>query len=330
MKIKINTKKLRLLLTTGAVALTVAGCGAPDKTQTSGNIKYNVGEHKLIEIDRGVDWPFGKDGLYGLEAPSGYRVVDFDYDFLENSLSFSDYYYENNNEVTTNSADCFGLPIIDIEDNDKLYDAGEHSVVSIDRGINIFGSFGFVKDLEAPEGYEIVDYDYDVTSGIDFENITYQNNTLVEVDDFDNFGTPINNIEEDKKDYYDVGEHVIVSLTRNVNPFFGKNESMTIEAPEGYEIIDYDYDKLPSTEYETILYRNNVPVTRVENNFGTPLEKVKEKDEALVEINRELDLLYGKVVLKEAPKKDGYYLIDYDYDKNESFEFETYVYKKIK
>ena len=39
-------------------------------------------------------------------------------------------------------------------------------------------------------------------------------------------------------------------------------------------------------------------------------------------------MLLGKVTLKEADKKDGYYLIDYDYDKNPYFEFETHVYKR--
>ena len=329
MKININAKKMGLLLTTGALTLGLTAC-TPDKTQKSGDINYNVGEHKLIEVDMGFDFPFGKDGLYGLEAPEGYRVVDFDYDFLEDYTSYSDYFYENNTEVTTDNPDSFGLPINETKDNDNIYEAGEHSIVSIDRGITLFGSFGFNKDLVAPEGYEIVDYDYDVTSGFDFENITYQNNTSVEVNDFDNFGTPINSVTKDNKDYYDVGEHIIVMLSRSINPFFGKKESKTIEAPEWYEIIDYDYDKLPSTEYETILFRNIVPVSKVENDFGKPLEDVKGKDEALVVIDRDINLLYGKVRLEEANKKDGYYLIDFDYDKNESFEFNTYVYKKIK
>ena len=47
-------------------------------------------------------------------------------------------------------------------------------------------------------------------------------------------------------------------------------------------------------------------------------------------LNRNLNLLIGKVELKEAPEKNDYYLIDYDYDNNEYFEFETCVYKKIK
>ena len=329
MKIRINPKMIHLLLTTSALTIGLTAC-SPDKTQTSGEIHYNIGEHKLIEVDFGIDWPIGKNGLYGLEAPKGYRVVDFDYDFLEDSTSYSDYFYENTSEVTTNNSNSFGLPVNDIEDKDNLYEAGDHSIVSIDRGINLLGSFGFTKDLEAPEGYEIVDYDYDVTNGFDFENITYQNKELVEVNVFDNFGTPIDSTEKDDKDYYDIGEHTIVTLNRSINPFFGKDESKTIEAPEGYEIIDYDYDKLPSTEYETILYRNNVPVTKVINDFGTPLEEVREKDEALVEIDRDLNMLFGKVTLKEADKKDGYYLIDYDYDKNPYFEFETHVYKKGK
>ena len=329
MKIRINPKMINLLLTTSALTIGLTAC-SPDKTQTSGEIHYNIGEHKLIEVDFGIDWPIGKNGLYGLEAPKGYRVVDFDYDFLEDSTSYSDYFYENTSEVTTNNSNSFGQPVNDIKDNDNLYEAGEHSIVSIDRDINLLGSLGFTKDIEAPVGYEIVDYDYDVTNGLDFENITYQNKELVEVNDFDNFGTPIDSTEKDDKDYYDIGEHTIVTLNRSINPFFGKDESKTIEAPEGYEIIDYDYDKLPSTEYETILYRNNVPVTKVINDFGTPLEEVREKDEALVEIDRDLNMLFGKVTLKEADKKDGYYLIDYDYDKNPYFEFETHVYKKGK
>ena len=329
MKIRINPKMINLLLTTSALTIGLTAC-SPDKTQTSGEIHYNIGEHKLIEVDFGIDWPIGKNGLYGLEAPKGYRVVDFDYDFLEDFTSYSDYFYENTSEVTTNNSNSFGQPVNDIEDNDNLYEAGEHSIVSIDRGINPFGSFGFTKDLEAPAGYDIVDYDYDATNGLDFENITYQNNTLVEVDNFDNFGKPIDEVVKDEKDFYDVGEHTIVMLNRYKNPFFGKDESKTIYAPVGYEIIDYDYDKLNLSEYETILYRNNVPVSKVKNNFGTPLEETKEIDEALVEINRETNILLGKVTLKEASEKEDYYLIDYDYDKNKYFEFETHVYKKGK
>ncbi len=329
MKLRINPKMINLLLTTSVLSVGLTAC-SPDKTQTSGEIHYNIGEHKLIEVDLGIDWPFGKDGLYGLEAPKGYRVVDFDYDFLEDSTSYSDYFYENTSEVTTDNSNSFGLPINDIEDKDNLYEAGEHSIVSIDRGINLLGSFGFTKDLEPPVGYKIVDYDYDVTNGFDFENITYQNNTLVEVEDFDNFGKPINNTVNNNKDYYDVGEHTIVMLNRNMNPFFGKDESKTIYAPVGYEIIDYDYDKLSFSEYETTLYKNNVPVSKVKDNFGTPLEEAKEIDEALVEINREPNILLGKVTLKEASEKEDYYLIDYDYDKNPYFEFETHVYKKGK
>lgn len=332
MKIIINTKKLRLLLTTGALTLGLTSCApeAPDKTQKAGEIHYNVGEHKIIEVDKDFGLIFGKNGLYGLEAPSGYKVVDYDYDMFSFGMSYSDYYYENSMEVTTDDPNSFGLPVnaINDNDNDSIYEAGEHSIVSINRGNNITGSFDFKKDLEAPDGYKVVDYDYDSTGWLEFENISYQNTIPVKVIDFDDFGTPINSIIKDNKDYYDIGEHNIVMLSRIINPFFGKKETKTIEAPIGYEIIDYDYDKLTYSEYETILFRNIVPVSKVKNDFGKPLKDINEIDEALVVIDREFDLSFGKVRLEEAKKKDGYDLIDFDFDKNDGFEFNTYVYKK--
>ena len=85
-----------------------------------------------------------------------------------------------------------------------------------------------------------------------------------------------------------------------------------------------------NNKIENNLNKLKISFEKVENDFGNPLEEVKGKDEALVVIDRDINLLYGKVRLEEANKKDGYYLIDFDYDKNESFEFNTYVYKKIK
>ena len=111
--------------------------------------------------------------------------------------------------------------------------------------------------------------------------------------------------------------------------------AIDIVKEDGVEYASFDAMKDafdPDFSYKYVDEEEDEDRTQSQGKKSAKKEKseVKEKDEVLVEINRELDLLYGKVVLKEAPKKDGYYLIDYDYDKNESFEFETYVYKKIK
>ena len=291
------------------------------------NITYEKGKHNLIEVKRNITF-FGKDGTYRLKAPEGYTVLDYDYDYCP-SFEYEDYFYTNIDEVSCRDSNFFGTPK-NVEEEKDICDIGEHTIIDINRSLTLFGRFSFNKDLTAPEGYDIVDYDYDASDDLEFENITYRNNKQVKLTYENNFGEVLDKEIKKDKDYYDVGEQYIVKLTRNINLLFGKDETMTITAPEGYEILDYDYDKLEDTEYETILYRNIVPVTKVENYFGEALEKTDYIDEAEVVIDRRLNMFIGFNKLQQAKEKEGYNVIDYDYDKTEDFEFETYVYKKTK
>ncbi len=334
----INTKKIRKIIrqsltlsSLSILPLSVMGCSSDENNITTGSIIYEPGEHHLTQVKRDYNLFLGKNGTYSLDAPAGYKVLDYDYDFdLDNKFEYNDYIYENTEKINTNDRNKFGTPIEGtiVENNNNVYKAGEHNLISINRNFSLLGKFNELKTLESIEGYEIVDYDYDVTSNFEFENITYTNKVDVQIENKNEFGIPIKEENKENKDYYDIGEHTIVQIIRELNPFWGKNETKIINAPLGYEVIDYDYDKLDYTEYETIMYRNIVKVEKKENDFGTPLEECR-NDEVYIIINRNLNLFIGLNKLKEVPKKAGYEIIDYDYDKNDSFEFETYVYKKI-
>ena len=341
MKININKNNLKKAIAGGLLILCITPTTACSNNKSSNyieetenkqisNITYDKGKHNLIEVKRSISF-FGKDGKFRLKAPKGYTVLDYDYDYSP-SFEYDDYFYTNIDEVTCSDSNNFGTPK-NIEEEKDICDVGNHAIIDIKRNFTIFGRFNYKEDLTAPDGYEIVDYDYDSSDDFEFESITYRNNKKVKLTDENNFGEVVEKeIKKDKKDknYYDVGEHYLVELTRNISLLFGKNETMTITAPKGYEILDYDYDKLEDTEYETILYRNIVPVTKVENNFGEVLEDTNYIDEAEVVIDRNLNMLVGFNKLQQVKEKEGYNLIDYDYDKTEDFEFETYVYKKSK
>lgn len=333
MKININKNNLKKAIASGLLVISIAPLTAcsnynedSDNKQIS-NITFDKGKHNLIEVKRSFTL-FGKEGTYRLKAPEGYTVLDYDYDFCS-SFEYDDYFYTNIDEVTCSDLDNFGTPRNKEKEND-ICDVGNHTLINIDRSLTLLGKFSFNKDLTAPDGYDIVDYDYDASDSLEFENVTYRNNKKVKLIDENNFGEVIDKEIKKDKNYYDVGEHYIVKSIRNINLLFGKDETKTITAPKGYEILDYDYDKTEDTEYETVLYRNIVPVTKVENDFGEALEDINYIDEAEVVIDRRLNLLVGFNKLQQAEEKEGYTIIDYDYDKTEDFEFETYVYKKNK
>lgn len=328
-KIKKELKKYILLGSMPILPFLITGCSK--EYSDAEEITYAPGEHMLLEVDRNTTI-IGKNGIYELTAPKGYKVIEYDYD-KNGIFNYDDYVYVNTETIITKDANEFGTPVNSETETDKIdniYKPGEHNLVDIDRSLTIFGKFSGKKDLISKPGYEIVDYDYDMEedSGFEFENITYTNNVEVETNNSKKFGTPTTEIEEEQNDYYMPREHYIVYINRKINLLWGKEEEKTINAPVGYEIVDYDYDKLEESEYETILYRNTVKVTKVENDFGTPLEETKENDKVLVDIDRNLNMFIGFNKLQEIPKKDGYNLVDYDYDKTEDFEFETYVYKK--
>lgn len=318
---------------------TLQACGSSYtyESEDSSAVVYEAGTHSLLEVDRNFS-VFGKSGKYGLTAPDGYRISDYDYDKWDD-FEFNDYVYVNDEDVRVTNPDKPGTPVNKSEESDT-YKPGEHVIVDIERSFNPFyGKDDTSFALTAPAGYDILDYDYDKTDIHDFENITYVNNTEITLDDKNEFGTPVDDIvvPSHKDGNYDIGEHKFVVLTRNLNIFWGKNEKKQIIAPPGYRIIDYDYDKTDTMEFETVTYENIVPVhVDDENTFGVSIDPIEEEvienniykpgQHVLVHIDRNFEFWYGFNGTRELSAPDGYTLLDYDYDKTDDFEFETYVY----
>lgn len=338
--IKVSKKFMRTLLS-GVLAfqiLPLAGCSSQNSDEGYTPTEYAAGEHQLIEVDRSFNMLAGKNGLYGLIAPEGYAITDYDYDKTD-VFEYNDYVYENVVPVTVKNPNNIGIPVENVEEQDDIYETGEHVLVDIDRSFNILiGKDDQVFHLFAPAGYSVLDYDYDKTDAFEFENVTYVNNQAVRVDDINQFGEPVEKVDEkDSTNTYDVGEDMMVVIHRGFNPFFGKNEMKEVESIPGYKVIDYDYDKTDSFEFETIVYQNVVPVTVAnDGEIGVPSVSVESEEHSdgyydtgehvLVDINRNVNILSGYDGTKQISSIDGYTVLDYDYDKNDSFEFETFVY----
>lgn len=301
--------------------------------------EYDIGTHQIIEVDRSFNPLFGKDGLYGLTAPDGYIIKDYDYDKTD-SFEYSDFVYENITPVEVGNPDELGVPVEEVSRQDDVYEAGEHVLVDINRNFNLWiGKDDQVFHLTAPEGYSVLDYDYDKTNSFEFENITYANNQAVQVEDINQFGECVSNNNQGKKNSHicDVGEDMMVVIHRGFNPFWGKDEMKEVERIPGYKVIDYDYDKTDTFEFETIVYQNVVPV-KIESDteYGVPLEDVSQDsrddgcyapyEHVLVDINRDFNFLLGYEGTKQIDAPEGYEVLDYDYDNNQDFEFETTVY----
>ncbi len=306
----------------------------PDIPKGENNRVYEAGEHKLLEVKRSFGiW--GKDGLYGLVAPKGYRILEYDYDKTD-YFHYDDYVYVNVEPVYVTDVDKPGT--LDSVKNGDVLNPGEHVIVDIDKSFNPIGKFGETFTLETKPGYTILDYDYDKTEYSEYENITYTNSVPVEVFDKDDYGIPVDELETKTHEdgYYDVGEHLIVEIRRVLNPFWGKDEMVSITAPVGYSIVDYDYDKTDFSEYETITYKNVVPVYADENKIGIPVVEVSEPnheygdyeagEHVLVRIDKAFNMWVGYNQTRELSAPEGYDILDYDYDKNDLSEYETYVY----
>lgn len=337
-------KKRLLALSLALQMLLFSGCGKNVNNSDDGFSEKTLeaGEHLILKVDKDLQFFVGKNEQWGLVAPKGYTIKDYDYDFYsEGNHEFHDYVFVNKEPVKVKNPNNIGTPVN--SDSKELsgsgvYKAGEHVIVNVDRSVNLlFGKDGETKELKAPVGYDVVDYDYDKVDTFEYENITYANTSEVKVDDFNDFGIPIEDIKikSHSDGYYDIGEHKLVTVNRNVNVLWGKNETKRIVPPKGYKVVDYDYDKTDSFEFETITYENIVPIkTKKGNEFGTPLVEVsvsygKELDvgeHVLVKIDRNVEVLFGFEGTEELVPLDGYEILDYDYDKNEDFEFETTVY----
>ena len=340
------SNRLNSLLLSGVVCFSIVPMSGCVKNSKEDEHVYSTGTHKVISVDRSIDLLWGKDGLYGLKVPDGYKIVDYDYDKTI-GFEFEDYLFENDEEVVTSSPDKIGKPTSDNKnlENSNIYKPGEHVITSINRCYNPFLGKGDTKfHLSAPTGYKILNYDYDYSfmgksSFFNFENITYVNTCEVLVDDINSFGSPVNAISNDKNigdNKCDAYQDIVVVLNRNVE-LLGKDGMRQLKNVPGYKIIDYDYDKTGVLSFETIVYQNTVPVSiDKDDDFGTLLEDGKTSDHedsiyksgehVLVDINKDISLLIGYDGSKECSVPDGYTLLDYDYEKNSVTEFETYVY----
>lgn len=320
----------------------IAGCSSANRTKVpeinkgESNTNYDIGSHMIIDIDRRVV-PISESKRFSLSSPEGYKIVDFDYDRWQ-LFEFYDVVYVNDEEVYVVSPDQLGNPVNPGTDSDSL-GVGEHVIVDIKKQVALFGQDDTSFCLEAPIGYTVLDYDYDKTDAVEFENVTYTNIVPVSCTDIDDFGIPNDDIDINSHPdgVYDVGEHKIVVINKESNPWWGKDEMKQIVAPKGYKIVDYDYDKTDYSEYETITYENIVPVVaRNKDTFGVPMEDVKDNQSGigeyepythvLVRIDRNMNFWVGEDGSRQLVAPDGYELLDYDYDINDDFEFETYVY----
>ncbi len=85
---------------------------------------------------------------------------------------------------------------------------------------------------------------------------------------------------------YEPYAYQIVSVSRNLSPFWGKNEMKMLENIPRYKIIDYDYDKSNYLEFETITYEKCEDLGEVTSDVYLPGQHV------LASINRNL-ILFG-------------------------------------
>ena len=320
----------------------IAGCSSANKTKVpdmlegASKANYETGAHMVLDVQRKVV-PISSSKQIGLESPEGYKIVDFDYDRWS-GFEFYDYVYQNDQEVYVDDNNTVGVPTKVSQDSDVVL-PGEHVIAKIDKKFALFGQEDITFALEAPLGYTVLDYDYDKTTALEFENITYTNSVPVTYTNIDEFGNPVDDISLNNHEdgIYGIGEHKIVQIIKKANPWWGKDEMKQIVAPKGYKIVDYDYDKSDYSEYETITYENIVPViAKDKDTFGEPLEDVKEVQEGigeyepythvLVRIDRNMHFGIGDNDSRQLLTPDGYELLDYDYDINDDFEFETYVY----
>ena len=247
--------------------------------ELSGSGTYNKGEHVIVNVDRSINLLFGKDGeTLELKAPKGYEVVDYDYDKTD-SFEFENITYANTSEVEVSDFNDFGKPTEDIETkshSDGCYDVGEHKLVTVNRNVNLLWGKNETKRIVSPKGYKVVDYDYDKTDSFEFETITYENIVPIKTKDNNKFGTPVEELSVNYSKELEVGEHVLVKIDRNVELLYGFEGTEELVAPDGYEILDYDYDKNEDFEFETTVYLNNKKVLiDDENTFGRVIEKNK-------------------------------------------------------
>ncbi|MBO5096366.1 MAG: hypothetical protein J6B98_05780 [Bacilli bacterium] len=340
--LKKYTKRIIAFAMSLITPMIMHGCSKKDsETQTdqlpNQTYIYNEGEHLLASVDKTENWILGKDGKYGLLAPDGYKIKDYDYDYYC-LHDFDSFVFENDVKIMTSNPNNIGNPLEAEEKNSNIYMPGEHVIADVKKDIDYPWGIDGTLTLTAPDGYEILDYDYDKGEIMYWLTTTYVNSSDVVVNDINDYGVPIDKIYKNEKDYYDIGEHKIVKIIRGYDGFLGKTGFRKVDIPSGYKVVDYDYDYNNDDdniyEFETIVFTNTVPVTKNGNDFGIPLENIltsttsnvyEPGDHIVVYIERLPEFIpFTGTKLMTCP--DGYDLLDYDYDKTFGLSFNVYVY----
>ena len=87
----------------------------------------------------------------------------------------------------------------------------------------------------------------------------------------------MNIYEVGKPPAIDLPLHTDSRLKTDFNFLFGYEGTKQANAPDGYEVLDYDYDMNDSFEFETTVYINTEPVEVSDSNqFGKVYQKTRE------------------------------------------------------
>lgn len=105
------SNRLNSLLLSGVVCFSIVPMSGCVKNSKEDEHVYSTGTHEVISVDRSIDLLWGKDGLYGLKVPDGYKIVDYDYDKTI-GFEFETYVYVNDSDVEVQNEDDFGKVVV--------------------------------------------------------------------------------------------------------------------------------------------------------------------------------------------------------------------------
>ena len=79
-------------------------------SEGSHDIYFGAGEHKVVKIQRDLSLFWGNDERFFLQAPSDYKITDYDYDKTD-SFEFNDFVYVNDGKVFTEDSNKLDNPL---------------------------------------------------------------------------------------------------------------------------------------------------------------------------------------------------------------------------
>ena len=101
-----NARKKILAFYFSLQAILISGCGMT-VSEGSHDIYFEAGEHKVVKIQRDLSIFLGKNERFFLQAPAGYKIIDYDYD-ISDSIQFQTYVYANKEKVNAYDVNDFG------------------------------------------------------------------------------------------------------------------------------------------------------------------------------------------------------------------------------